>query len=109
MNEIAILTPYKEQEKYLLDYLPDFKNIYTIDRAQGMEKNVIIISLVKDNVNTLLLKNKPRINVAFTRSKVKLIVIGLYDILSQVEVINSFLLKIRNENRFIELTEDTLL
>jgi DNA replication ATP-dependent helicase Dna2 len=110
LNDIAIITPYREQEKYLRDSMDGFNNIYTIDKAQGMEKNVIIFSLAKTLADdTLLLKAKPRINVAFTRSKVKLILIGLYDIIVQIDVIKNFLAKIKLEGRFVELAEDIVL
>jgi DNA replication ATP-dependent helicase Dna2 len=109
-NQIAILTPYKEQEKYLKEQLTNFKdNIYTIDKAQGMEKNVIILSLVKIDMNCSLLQHKSRVNVAFTRSKVKLIVIGMYNIISKIEVIKKFIEKIKLTGTITELPVDTLL
>jgi DNA replication ATP-dependent helicase Dna2 len=106
LNEVAILTPYKEQEKYLLERFEDFQNIYTIDKAQGMEKDVIIISLVKTEGVCALLKDKPRVNVAFTRSKVKLIIVGLYANIIQVDTIKNFIQRIKQESRLIELAED---
>jgi DNA replication ATP-dependent helicase Dna2 len=53
--------------------------MHTADRFQGRDKEVIILSLVRSNEAKSigeLLKDWRRINVAFTRAKTKLLVIG---------------------------------
>lgn len=53
--------------------------MHTADRFQGRDKEVIILSLVRSNENQSigeLLRDWRRINVAFTRAKTKLLVIG---------------------------------
>jgi DNA replication ATP-dependent helicase Dna2 len=53
--------------------------MHTADRFQGRDKEVIILSLVRSNEAKSigeLLKDQRRINVAFTRAKTKLLVIG---------------------------------
>ena len=53
--------------------------MHTADRFQGRDKEVIILSLVRSNGGKSigeLLKDWRRINVAFTRAKSKLLVIG---------------------------------
>ena len=53
--------------------------MHTADRFQGRDKEVIILSLVRSNEAKgigELLKDWRRINVAFTRAKTKLLVIG---------------------------------
>lgn len=53
--------------------------MHTADRFQGRDKEVIVLSLVRSNEACLigdLLKDWRRINVAFTRAKTKLLVVG---------------------------------
>jgi DNA replication ATP-dependent helicase Dna2 len=53
--------------------------MHTADRFQGRDKEVIILSLVRSNEAKSigeLLKDWRRINVAFTRAKTKLLVVG---------------------------------
>ncbi len=84
---IGIITPYKAQlhllRELILDDAPEiFSNIdisvNTVDAFQGQERDVIIISLVRSNDKGEIgfLKDTRRMNVAMTRAKKKLIVIG---------------------------------
>ena len=53
--------------------------MHTADRFQGRDKEVVVLSLVRSNEACLigdLLKDWRRINVAFTRAKTKLLVVG---------------------------------
>ncbi|CAK7227667.1 DNA replication endonuclease-helicase Dna2 [Sporothrix curviconia] len=53
--------------------------MHTADRFQGRDKEVVVLSLVRNNEACLigdLLKDWRRINVAFTRAKTKLLVVG---------------------------------
>lgn len=53
--------------------------MHTADRFQGRDKDVIVLSLVRSNEGCNigeLLKDWRRINVAFTRAKTKLLVVG---------------------------------
>lgn len=77
---IAIISPYKEQVIQLRKLLKDDKlrAINTIDSFQGQERDIVIISLVRSNGTGEIgfLKDYRRMNVAMTRAKRKLIVIG---------------------------------
>ncbi len=83
---IGVITPYKKQAILLNELLLhseellDYKQlaINTIDSFQGQERDVIIISLVRSNTNNIIgfLSDTRRMNVALTRAKKKLIVIG---------------------------------
>ena len=56
-----------------------FLEVSTVDRFQGRDKECIIVSLVRSNEEGKvggLLKDWRRINVAFTRAKKKLILVG---------------------------------
>ena len=99
LDNVGIITPYKAQENLLLSKLceSDFYNVYTIDKSQGLEKEVIIISFVKINKRTKLLKDLSRINVAFTRPKSKLILVGLIDCLNEIEKLKNYIDVIKRE------------
>jgi DNA replication ATP-dependent helicase Dna2 len=58
--------------------------ISTIDRYQGRDKPAIILSFVRSNPEGKvgrLVQDKPRLNVALTRAKSKLILVGSYSTL----------------------------
>lgn len=81
---IGIISPYKAQVNYMLDHfseefqLTQNVTINTIDSFQGQERDVIYISLVRSNEDGQIgfLKDFRRMNVAMTRAKKKLVVIG---------------------------------
>ncbi|MCE9539987.1 MAG: AAA family ATPase [Bacteroidetes bacterium] len=84
---IGIISPYKEQVQYLINKVEEdeaFINyrsqiaIKTVDGFQGQERDVIYISLVRSNdlKEIGFLNDIRRMNVALTRAKKKLVVIG---------------------------------
>jgi ATP-dependent RNA/DNA helicase IGHMBP2 len=84
---IGIISPYKEQVKNLTIAIegdeeikkhPIRLAIKTVDGFQGQERDVIYISLVRSNDNKDIgfLNDIRRMNVALTRAKKKLVVIG---------------------------------
>jgi len=78
---IGVMTHYRSQLAFLKHGLRSHNDVemHTADRFQGRDKEVIILSLVRSNEAKSigeLLKDWRRINVAFTRAKTKLLVIG---------------------------------
>lgn len=84
---VGVIAPYKAQVEYLTQHiqsdeelkeLPARIAIKTIDGFQGQEKDIIYISLVRSNDNKDIgfLSDIRRMNVALTRAKKKLVVIG---------------------------------
>ena len=80
---IGIISPYREQVRFLNEFIncnSEFVhlNINTIDSFQGQECDVIYISLVRSNDQGEIgfLRDKKRLNVAMTRAKKKMIIIG---------------------------------
>ena len=77
--EIAVITPYAAQARLLRERLnqPEVE-IDTVDGFQGREKEAVIVSLVRSNRDGEIgfLKDIRRMNVALTRARRKLIVIG---------------------------------
>ena len=82
---IGIIAPYAQQVRYIKSQVSEDESIRvhdvtinSIDGFQGQEKDVIYISLVRSNESGELgfLKDLRRLNVAITRAKKKLIIIG---------------------------------
>lgn len=85
-SSIGVMTHYRSQLALLKHGLRNHSDVemHTADRFQGRDKEVIILSLVRSNdAKSIgeLLKDWRRINVAFTRAKTKLLVIGSRDTL----------------------------
>lgn len=76
VDDIGIISPYADQVKLIQDMTP--VEVKTVDGFQGREKEIIIISTVRSNDygNIGFLKDLRRLNVAITRAKRKLIIIG---------------------------------
>lgn len=74
----AFISPYSGQVAAARELLPKQMRISTIDSFQGQEKETIILSLVRSNDEGEIgfLKDYRRMNVAITRAKEKLFVIG---------------------------------
>lgn len=75
-EDIGIISPYADQVKIIQEKTP--VEVKTVDGFQGREKEIIIISTVRSNKNGNIgfLKDLRRLNVAITRAKRKLIIIG---------------------------------
>lgn len=85
--DMAVISPYRAQVRYLrglLKRMPFFKplrkliTVNTIDGFQGSERDVVLISLVRSNAEGQIgfLRDLRRMNVAMTRARMKLIIIG---------------------------------
>ena len=83
---VGIISPYRAQVEYLKEMFEADKNIpanihlgvNTIDGFQGQERDVIFISLVRSNARQEIgfLSDYRRMNVAMTRARKKLVIIG---------------------------------
>lgn len=94
---IGVISPYSEQVKFLKSKREEeeiFQNmditINSIDGFQGQEKDIIYISLVRSNADGEIgfLKDEKRLNVAMTRARKKLIIIGDMSTLSNFKLFN---------------------
>ncbi|KAI0077243.1 putative restrictase [Panus rudis PR-1116 ss-1] len=87
---IAILTPYSRQVKLLNDNIPSSANatVSTIDGFQGRETDIEIFSTVRCNWENDIgfVEDKRRLNVAWTRPKFALIIVGDQRTLSSNEM-----------------------
>jgi superfamily I DNA and/or RNA helicase len=89
-KEIGVITFYSGQKKAIRDAKLDssFKfRISAVDKFQGMERNIVIVSTVRSNheKNIGFARESERINVAFSRAKRLLIVVGNKKLFSKFE------------------------
>ncbi|XP_011194259.1 NFX1-type zinc finger-containing protein 1 [Zeugodacus cucurbitae] len=89
-NDIVILSPYAKQVERLKykanNYFGNIKlNISTVDSYQGLEANIVLLSLVRSNTKGQIgfLKEKNRICVALSRAKHGLYIIGNLPLLAK--------------------------
>lgn len=87
VKNIGIITPYKAQsgllqelfdESDLPEEIKKKTTVHTVDAFQGQERDIIYISLVRSNEKGMIgfLSDRRRMNVAITRAKKKLVIIG---------------------------------
>lgn len=99
---IGIITPYRAQSLYLREVIAhderlrpfaEHVQVNTIDSFQGQEKDVIYISLTRSNVDRQIgfLTDTRRMNVAMTRARKKLVVIGDSSTIGQHDFYGRFL------------------
>ncbi|MBQ2371519.1 MAG: C-terminal helicase domain-containing protein, partial [Muribaculaceae bacterium] len=85
--DFGIISPYKAQVHYLrhrlkktsaLQPLRKMISVNTVDGFQGQERDVIFISMVRANEqgNIGFLNDLRRMNVAITRARMKLVILG---------------------------------
>lgn len=92
-EETAVISPYSGQIGLLREMLPETFRISTIDSFQGQEMRNIIICLVRSNSDGTIgfLKDHRRMNVAMTRAKENLSIIGDSSTISSDEYFSKFL------------------
>lgn len=93
ISSTAFISPYAGQVAAAKELLPKQMRISTIDSFQGQEKETIIISLVRSNDDGDIgfLRDYRRMNVALTRAKEQLFVIGDSATIGADAFYNSFL------------------
>lgn len=92
--DVGIISPYRAQVQYLKKLIKKYEffkpyrrliSVNTVDGFQGQERDVILISLVRSNDEGQIgfLKDLRRINVAMTRARMKLIILGNKDTMTK--------------------------
>lgn len=92
--DFGIISPYRAQVQYLRRLLKKdafFRpyrhliTVHTVDGFQGQERDVILISLVRANEqgNIGFLRDLRRMNVAITRARMKLLILGEVETLTR--------------------------
>ena len=95
-NQIGVITPYEGQRSYIVTYMQFNgtlkKELYkdvevaSVDAFQGREKDYIILSCVRSNEQQGIgfLSDPRRLNVALTRAKYGVVILGNPKVLSKV-------------------------
>ena len=81
MNDILVVTPYNVQANYLQSILPKSARVGTVDKFQGQEALVVIVSMVTSSAEDLpknieFLYSKNRMNVALSRAQCLAVVVA---------------------------------
>ncbi|WP_303739720.1 IGHMBP2 family helicase [Methanobrevibacter thaueri] len=102
-DDIGIISPYADQVKIIQENTP--VEVKTVDGFQGREKEIIIISTVRsnDNGNIGFLNDLRRLNVAITRAKRKLIIIGNKDTLKTNPTYRRLIEFVEDENLLVKI------
>jgi superfamily I DNA and/or RNA helicase len=93
-KEIGIITFYGRQLKLIESRIDPkkFPSLHirtgTVDRFQGMERQVIIVSMVRNNSqkNIGFAKTPERVNVAFSRAQELLLIVGCHSLFTQFPI-----------------------
>lgn len=121
-DQIGIITPYEGQRAYIVQYmslnstLADKRQQYlevevtSVDAFQGREKDFIILSCVRANdLQTIgFLSDPRRLNVAITRAKYGLIILGNPKALSRNALWNHLLVHFREKGCLVDGPLDNL-
>ncbi|XP_059968935.1 DNA replication ATP-dependent helicase/nuclease DNA2 isoform X2 [Mesoplodon densirostris] len=109
-SDIGIIAPYRQQLKVINDLLAHSSlgmvEVNTVDKYQGRDKSIILVSFVRSNKDgTLgeLLKDWRRLNVAITRAKHKLILLGCVPSLNRYPPLGRLLYHLNSEKLIIDL------
>lgn len=112
-SSIGVISPFRAQlrlfdeNESIHNWIKEGLEVSTIDRFQGRDKSVIVLSFVRSNTKGKvghLLEDFRRINVAVTRAKYKLIMVGSYSTLYKGSGALKLLLdRVMAENFMIQL------
>jgi len=112
--QIGVITPYEGQRAYIVNYMQRtgslrpqlYKEIEvaSVDSFQGREKDFIILSCVRSNEHQGIgfLNDPRRLNVALTRARYGLVVLGNAKVLSKQPLWNNFLVHYKDNECLVE-------
>lgn len=121
-DQIGVITPYEGQRAYIFNYMQMNSSVVeqrsqfsevevtSVDAFQGREKDFIILSCVRANEERVIgfLKDPRRLNVALTRAKYGMIILGNPRALSRNKLWNNLLVHYRERGCLVEGPLDML-
>lgn len=120
MKEVGLITPYEGQVAMIKHNFLQFTQedpslkfdeiqVSSIDGFQGKEKDFIIFSCVRSNKRSGIgfLNNKNRLNVALTRARKGLVLVGNAGVLMRDEVWSHYLEFLKYYKLIVDLSSDT--
>lgn len=77
-KQLGVIAPYRAQVRLLRQRLPEAVEVDTVDAFQGREKEAILLSFTRSNTvgEVGFLKDERRLNVAITRARRHLMIVG---------------------------------
>jgi superfamily I DNA and/or RNA helicase len=113
---IALISPYRHQVELLKENvlsIPELQSIgtalsvNTIDSFQGQERDIVYISMVRSNPEAIIgfLSDIRRMNVAMTRARKKLVVVGDSATLSQDAFYADFITYTQEHDAYVSAWE----
>ena len=112
--DIGVITPYEGQRSYIVSTMQNtgtFKKesykeveVASVDAFQGREKDFIVLSCVRSNDNQGIgfLSDPRRLNVALTRAKYGLVILGNPKVLSKHELWHHLLVHFKDRKTLVE-------
>ena len=108
---VAVISPYREQLYVLkeqLEHAPELLaygnkiSVNTIDSFQGQERDIVYISMTRSNANGVIgfLADIRRMNVAMTRARKKLVIVGDSATLSRLPFYANFIAYAESHNAY---------
>lgn len=113
-DQIGVITPYESQRAYVINHMAKsgtmgaqyYKDVEvaSVDSFQGREKDFIILSCVRSNEHQGIgfLRDPRRLNVALTRAKYGVIIIGNARLLGKNPLWNALLTHFQERNCLVE-------
>ncbi|TFK72708.1 hypothetical protein BDN72DRAFT_293774 [Pluteus cervinus] len=113
-GQIGVVTPYEGQRSYIVNYMQFNgslkKDLYkevevaSVDAFQGREKDYIILSCVRSNEHQGIgfLNDPRRLNVALTRAKYGVVILGNPKVLSKHPLWHYLLTHYKEKNNLVE-------
>ncbi|XP_035667154.1 regulator of nonsense transcripts 1-like isoform X1 [Branchiostoma floridae] len=113
-DQIGIITPYEGQRAFVVQYMQFGGQLHTklymevevasVDAFQGREKDFIILSCVRANEHQGIgfLKDPRRLNVALTRARYGIIIVGNPKVLSKQPLWNNLLVDYKEQKVLVE-------
>uniref|UniRef100_A0A3B5AA44 DNA replication ATP-dependent helicase/nuclease DNA2 n=1 Tax=Stegastes partitus TaxID=144197 RepID=A0A3B5AA44_9TELE len=100
-SDVGVIAPYRQQLKSISALLQSSAftgvEVNTVDKYQGRDKSLIVLSFVRSTLGELL-KDWRRLNVAITRAKHKLLMVGSAATLRRYTPVEKLLNHLQQEN-----------
>lgn len=119
-DQIGVVTPYEGQRAYVVQHMTRvgvlhpqlYKDVQvaSVDSFQGKEKDFIIMTCVRSNEKSGIgfLSDPRRLNVAITRARNGLIIVGNPKVLNRQSLFHELLTHFRMNNCLVDGTLDSL-
>ncbi len=110
-EDIGVVTPFVKQKLSVEEFLNDIRikgvEVDTVHKFQGREKEIIIMSFARSKKYSFpqyklkFIENETLVNVAITRAKKKLILVGNSETLCQSKLLRNIVNRIGNKNSIL--------